>query len=346
MNQYDNYFKKIEKKVPTLQIYMECQRKDIEYQYSSTENLNQRFHSASVGKLFCSTLILMAVEEGHVRLNSKINQILDASLLENLFVYKGKDYQDQVEIIHLLNHTSGVNDYYEGKTINHPSFFKQLMKNKGHIYTPYELLDFTRSYQKAVGYPTKKFLYSDTGYLLLGLILEEVYQKSYSKILREKIIEPLELKDTALAFYDEHFDQESLAPIIFQGVDMHLEKALSCDYSGGGLQTSAKDLGIFLKGLFTHQLIQPASLKKMMDVKHSFHGIMRYGLGMIEIKFHRLVPWMRHYPSLYGGLGSLSVHAFYDPKHHDVYVINLGTPKKMRLSFQILVKMAKWFNKK
>ena len=344
MEKYHTYFKKKASKVPTLQVYMESKRKEFVYEYSSTVS-NQSFHSASIGKVFCATLIMMAVEEGLIELNTPIDNVLEASLLENLFVYKEIDYQKEVHLEMLLSHTSGVNDYFEGKTKNHPKFIERVMKEKNHLFTPYELLDFTRHYQKAVAKPEDKFLYSDTGYVLLGLILEKLYKNPYAEVLKRKIYTPLGLKNTALCFYDENFDANKLAPIIFKKTDMHLANSLSCDFAGGGLQTTAKDLALFLKGLFNGALISQDSLDLMMVSRHRFHGIMGYGLGIIEIKFHRLVPWMRGYPSLYGGLGSLSVQAFYDPLYKDVYVINLGSPSKMRLSFQMLVKMAKWLNK-
>lgn len=344
MKIYDNYFKKIEKKVPTLQIQFESKRKNMSYQYSSTSS-NQRFHSASIGKVFCATLIMMAVEENLIKKDTKIHKLLEKSLLENLFVFKGIDYKEDITVSQLLSHTSGVNDYYEGKTINHKSFITMIMEDKNHIFTPYELVDFTKKYQQAIGKPGHKFLYSDTGYVLLGLLLEKLYKKSYYQILKDKIFSPLFLKDTALCFYDDLFNKESLAPIIFKGVDMHLENSLSCDFAGGGLQTTTNDLSIFLKSLFTYKLISKSSVIFLTNPINRFHGIMKYGYGIIEIKFHRLVPWMRNYPTLYGGLGSLSVHAFYDPANDDVYIMNLGSPTKMRLSFQILVKMAKWLNK-
>lgn len=343
MNLYDQYFDKVKRKVPTIQVYMESPRKKIVYQYADTYP-DQRFHSASIGKLFCATLVFIAIEEKLCNLDTKISDFLMPSLLEDLFVYKDVDYKNEVTIKHLLNHTSGVNDYFNGKTINHHRFLKEVMSEKDHIYTPLELVDFTKKNQKAIGYPGKKFFYSDTGFVLLGLILESVYHKPYADVLKEKIFKPLGLKNTALAFYDKNYDRHSLAPLVFKREDMHLYNSLSCDYSGGGLQTTTRDLAIFLKHLFSLDLVSQASLDQMMDAQHSFHGIMRYGLGMIEIDFKRLVPWMRNYPKLYGGLGITSVHAFYDPIHKDIYIMNLGTPDTRRLSFQILVKIAKWFN--
>ncbi len=344
MTKYDQYFNRISKKIPTLQIYLESKRDQYIYQYS-THNENQSFHSASIGKVFCATVIMMAIEEEKITLDTKVVNLLEKSKLDRLFIYKTKDYQSEVTIRQLLSHTSGINDYFEGKTGKHPSFMKIVMENKSHIFTPDELLNFTREFQQAVNMPGKYFLYSDTGYVLLGLILEKLYNMSYANILKEKIYKPLGLNNTALCFYDENFDAKKLAPIIFKGVDMRLANSLSCDFAGGGLQTTAQDLALFLKGLFNGKLISKDSLRLMMEAKHSFHGIMRYGLGLIEIKFHRLVPWMRNYPSLYGGLGSLSVHAFYDPKNDDVYIMNLGDASEMRRSFMILVKMAKWLNK-
>ena len=345
MDHFDEYLNKIASKVPTLQVQLESPRHNFSYKYSSHED-NQLFHSASIGKVFCASLIMMAVENDHFTLDSQIAPLLEENFLNNLFVYKGTDYQDQVTIRHLLSHTSGVNDYFEGKTKKgHDPFLKRVMQDKDHLFKPAELVDFTRNYQEAVAKPGDKFLYSDTGYVLLGFLLERLHKKPYAAILQEKICQPLGLKDTALCFHDENFTPEKLAPILFEGTDMHLAKSLSCDYSGGGLQTTTEDLILFLQGLFEGKLVSKASVELMLECKNSFHGFMRYGLGIVEVQFQRLAFWMRNYPPLYGGLGSLSVHAFYDPKNADVYIINLGDASKMRLSFLVLARMAKWLNK-
>jgi D-alanyl-D-alanine carboxypeptidase len=71
MKIYDQYFDKVKNKVPTLQIYMESPRKNIVYQYADTYS-DQRYHSASIGKLFCATLVFMAIEEKLCSLETKI----------------------------------------------------------------------------------------------------------------------------------------------------------------------------------------------------------------------------------------------------------------------------------
>ena len=334
----DRYLKRCERDVPSLQVCVDARDGAWSYTYSSTEE-DQSFHSASVGKVFCATCVMMAVEARMATLSTPLAEILDPATLEGLFVFNGVDYKHEVTLEHLLSHTSGVNDYFEGKTVKGPRFLDRIFKHPDHPFTPSELVAFTRENQKAVGRPGQTFQYSDTGYVLLGFALETLYQRPYAEILKEKIYTPLGLENTALSFHDAAFDQRKLAPLYFKGRDMSQTKALSCDYSGGGLQTTTRDLARFLHGLFGGELITEPSLSAMMVPRHRFHGIMRYGLGMIEVRLHRVMPWKLGYPPLYGGLGSPSVHAFYDPEHKDAYIINLSDASKMRKSFMILSKL-------
>ena len=344
MKRLDTYIQKLSKKVNVLHVQLESPNQNISYTYQK-DLKKDIFHSASIGKLFCATLVMMAIDEKHIKLETKVYDILKKGMLDMLYIYKNIDYQKDVTVEMLLSHTSGVNDYFEGKTINHQPFIKMVLSNKDHLFTKEELLDFTRFHQQAVSKPGDKFLYSDTGYILLGEMLESIYQMPYEQILKTKIFNPLHMPHTKLCFYDPSFDQKDLAPLYFNGIEMSQAKSLSCDYAGGGLQTTTKDLSVFMNALFNGTLIPNDLLYKMMDVKHSFHGIMRYGLGMIEVLFHRLAPWLRGYPKLYGGLGSLSVFAFYDPKEKDTYIINLGDSRKMRIGFLLLIQMASTLKK-
>lgn len=159
------------KKAKTLQFAMNVPASGIRYSFSSTVP-NQRFHSASAGKLMTSTLIFMAIDHGKLTLETPISSILGQDLLNGLFVYQDIDYQEQVTVRHLLGHTSGVNDYYESKTFDGSTFTEDMLNNPDTLWTPQELIAYTRENQKAVGKPGEKFLYSDTGYILLGLIAD------------------------------------------------------------------------------------------------------------------------------------------------------------------------------
>ncbi|MCP3763334.1 serine hydrolase [Domibacillus sp. A3M-37] len=70
-------------------------------------------------------------------------------------------------------------------------------------WTPPELVDFTRKRQQAVGVPGQVFHYSDTGYILLGLLIEKVTGKPFHENLHERIFQPLNMNDSYLLYYSE-----------------------------------------------------------------------------------------------------------------------------------------------
>ena len=82
----------------------------------STTDSNQVFHSASVGKLATMIVVMNALERHQLSLDTPVYEVVDRDLLEGLFVYQGVDYSSQVTFRHLLAHTSGINDYFEGKS--------------------------------------------------------------------------------------------------------------------------------------------------------------------------------------------------------------------------------------
>jgi len=206
---------------------------------------------------------------------------LDAKLLEGLFIFEEKDYAKQVTVSHLLSHTSGINDYFDGESTMDPPFIDQLIADQDKFYTPLDLLTITKTYQKAISAPDDAFLYSDTGYVLLGLLSESLYHKSFYEILNEQIFRPLRMYDTTFAFYDPKFRQEDLGPVIIEGTDIRKFRSLSADFSGGGLSTTAPDLTLFLKAMHKNQLITAESLQKIAQFENHFEAGMYYGFGLM-----------------------------------------------------------------
>ena len=303
----------------------------------SSTTLNQPFHSASVGKFFTSVLIMKAINEQKISLDTTIESLLPSELLDHLFVFKDKDYRSEVTIKHLLGHTSGVNDYFESKTLDGSSFIQTVLDYPETFYTPQSLIEFTQTKQKAVGKPDDKFHYSDTGYILLGLCCERIYKKEFAQIIQDEICIPLELKDTYLCFYDERFKDHKLAPIYVNKVDVSLFTSLSCDFSGGGLHTTTQDLTRFLNALLDESMISTSSLNQMTQFNHKFRSGMHYGLGMMELHFEEFFFLFKGLPRMIGHLGVTGVHAWIDPQTKTTIVMNVGNMSHMGKSFQTLI---------
>jgi len=332
----DTQSKLITKSAPTLQVAINIPNLKLNYNFSTT-SIDQKFHSASVGKLVTSTLLFILIEQNKLSLETKISQIINDGVLDKLFVYKKVDYKNEVTIKHLLSHTSGLNGYLEGHTIDKSVFTNDLIKQPNKLYTPKDLIEFTRVHQRAVGKPGDRFFYSDTGYVLLGLIIEKITRMSFSDAIDNYIFQPLNMNNTGQCFYHKDFDPEQLAPIKFNDKNIAKFKSLSCFFSGGGLFTTTHDLTLFLKALMGHQLIKEDSLKQMEDFKYPMHRAMYYGLGLMQIRFEKFFFLLKNMPRLQGHLGILGVHAWYDKETKDTYVINVGSNKDMIRSFQYLI---------
>lgn len=328
--------KVVSKSAPTLQVAVNIPSLKLNYNFSTT-TIDQKFHSASVGKLVTSTLIFMLIEQNRIKLDTKINEILETDILDKLFVFRKVDYKNEVTIKHLLNNTSGINDYLEGQTIDKTKFMDEIIANPNKLYTPHDLINFTKKHQKTVAKPGDKFLYSNTGYVLLGLIIEKITRMSFSNALDNYIFIPLNMTNTGQSFYNKDFESNDLAPIHINNVEVSKFKSLSCFYSGGGLFTTTNDLTIFLQAFMGHKLIKENSIKQMEEFNHPIHRAMMYGLGLMEIKFEKFFFLLKFMPKLQGHLGILGVHAWYNKDNKDVYVLNVGSTKEMVKSFQYLI---------
>jgi len=334
-----------QRKMPTLQVEVTSDDLAINHQYSSTK-LNQKYHSASVGKVAAAVMVMKACEVSLIKLDEPIVRFFEPGFLDQLFVYQGKDYQHEVTMYHLLTHTSGVNDYFEGNLKGRKSFLSSLMEHKDDFFDPRDLIDLTRKHQRALSRPGQKYKYSDTGFLLIGLLLEHIYQMPLHEIYQVHLFNPLQMNDTTLIGYSPDYDAQLMAPLIFKGVDIHTYRVLSFDFSGGGLCTTTQDLTLFLKALFNEKIISSDSLKQMQSFKHVFHLGLYYGLGMIEVRFSKLFFLLKDYPNLQGGLGVSAAHAWIDPVTKDTYVINMGDLKCMGLSFRLLIDLVTYVKRR
>lgn len=328
--------------VKTLQFAMHLPSQGVNYTYSSSGQLDQRFHSASVGKLLTATLVFMAIEEGKISLDTRVQSVLGKERLTGLYVIDGQDYRGQVTVGHLLGHTSGINDYYawDGES----TFVDKIIKYPTVFWRPDDLLDYTREHQKPVGRPGQKFFYSDTGYVLLGLLVEAIFGAPFHQLLGERIFTPCQMTETTMAFYGEGFDAERLAPLYLNGTDIHLFRSLSCDFSGGGLSTTAGDLIKFLTCLYQRELLSQESLKQMANFKHRYRQGLHYGLGMMEVRFKEFFFLLKGLANLQGHWGVTGVHACYNPLTGDSFALNVGNSADMARSFRLLIKILQLIN--
>ena len=302
-------------------------------------NSQSQFHAASVGKTFTVTIIGILENRGVLSYSDKIKTILDEKTLQGLFVYEETDYSHIVTIEQLLSNTSGAADYFEGPVTKGKPIIEMLETDPNYLWTPQALVNFTRENQQAVGKPGEQMHYSDTGYILLGFIIEAVTGKTYDQVLTESIVKPLKLTNTYL-LYNSRKNEVSDGEIMdlnLNGINLVGTNALSIDWTGGGIVTTTDDLLTFYKALNEGDLVQKHTLEKMTDFQHKYLKGVYYGSGMMQFRFRDFSPLLSGMSNIHGGVGASSSFMLYD-SNNDTYIIgNSGSLDIMGKSVQQLI---------
>jgi CubicO group peptidase (beta-lactamase class C family) len=221
-------------------------------------NASQPYYVASVGKLFTSVLIGILSEKNKVSYEDKINKYLDNDLLHNLHVYKGKDYSNQITIKNLLNHTSGLHDYFGDKPKQRKSMLDIILDEPSRFWSPPEVVQWSKENLKSHFPPGEGFHYSDTGYHILGLIIERITSIAFYEALKQYIFNPLGMNQSYLIGYSEPSGNSNypIADIFVGDTNVTQYRSLSVDYAGGGIVATSEDLLRFMKAIVKSEIIK------------------------------------------------------------------------------------------
>lgn len=305
--------------------------------------IDSRYHSASVGKTMLATVYGQLVDEGRVSLDDPVANWIDDETLTGLFTVEGTDHAKTVTLSQLLSHTSGIADYFEGPVISGAPLLAQISENPDVTFTPTDLLAYSRDRQQPVGAPGAQFSYSDTGYILLGLALEQIENKPYEQILDERLFDPLGMSDSALM--TEFGGPRSILSITIDSIDLSDRNALSVDWAGGGVVTTMNDLLIFSRALHEGELVSAEYLAAMMNFESEMEPGIRYGKGMMQFRFAELSPLLFSMTDVEGAVGATGTFALYDPSNENYYIANFGSLNYSQKAIEQLVEIRLLFDR-
>ncbi len=227
-----------------------------------------RFRLGSITKQFTSMLIMQLVAEGKIKLDGKLSDYLP---------YYRKDTGDQITIEMLLTHTSGIPSY-----TSRPDFFEKVSK------TFYQPDAFVKEYCSGdlEFAPREKFLYNNSGYFILGAIIEKVTGHSYEAVLTSRILQPLGMKHSG---YDWH---QSIIEKRASGYDKTttgFKNApwldMSLPYAAGSLYATVEDLFIWDQALRTEKLLPKTYMDEIFKGRvDAFGGQYAYGWAVDKKK--------------------------------------------------------------
>lgn len=241
---------------------------------------DQTFRIASVTKTFVAATILRLWEDNEIHLDDPIVKYI--SPIHTDLLKEGGYKPEAITIRQLLTHTSGLADHTSSS-----KFSYEFLKTR-HIWTRTEQINDLVKYTQPVDDAGIQFKYSDTGYILLGEIIEHITGNS----LGEAIIEQLQLKKLGINnTYIEDFEGDFSGKRIHQYIDnndtYHFHP--SFDYfGGGGLLSTTTDLSRFFHSLFNHKVFKhKETLDTMLaPVQLEEEPDMDYRMGIWKIEIH------------------------------------------------------------
>ena len=244
-----------------------------------------RFRIGSVTKTFTATVILQLAGENRLNLDDSIEKWLPD-------VIQGNGYDaKQITIRQMLNHTSGIAEYSRSKEAD--------FTNTKRLYTAEELVKIGISAPPDFA-PGKGWSYSNTGYVLLGMLIEKVTGNNYAEEIENRIIEPLELSNTFLPGNSSIIPgNKNARGYVQQEEGSELKDVTyfnpSIASSAGDMISTADDLNKFFSYLLGGKLLKEKQLNQMFTtVPAGRGGINGYGLGIFEIKLPNGVPIWGH----------------------------------------------------
>jgi D-alanyl-D-alanine carboxypeptidase len=224
--------------------------------------INQPILIASNTKTFVAVTILRLSEENQLLLTATIDDYLSErtkSLLNN----GGYDIKS-IQIAHLLSHTSGINNY-----VDSPEFKDKIRSNPKYKWTREEQIELGVLKMNKLGNAGEKYKYSDTNYLLLCEIIEEVTKLKYYIAIRKLIdFKKHGLNETWFASLEDA--PKGIIPLAHQyvgswGVNSYkLDKSFDL-YGGGGLASTSENLAVFFYKLFNKTIFNtPQTINSML----------------------------------------------------------------------------------
>lgn len=219
-----------------------------------------KYRIGSITKTFTAVLILQLVEEGKLKLDDTLDKF-----------YPEIPNAKKITIAQMLNHRSGIHNF----TSDRQYFRSYYRRPQTHEQMVAVIAKTAPDFE-----PGTKMNYSNSGYLLLGYIVEKLSGKSYADVLKEKITSKLNLSDTYYGGKINGANGESGSFDFLRGNwKMLSETDMSVSGGAGAIVSTPTDLTKFIAGLFDGKLVSQNSLASMKTMTDG------YGLGMFQIPF-------------------------------------------------------------
>lgn len=228
-------------------------------EWNTPNSASTKFRIGSITKQFTAMLVLQLKQEGKLNLQAKISDYLP---------WYRKDTGNKITIQQLLTHTSGIPNYTAQASVMNDIAV--------HNYSPQEIAEKFCSGELEFESGTK-FSYDNSGYFLLGVIIEEITKKTFEENLRKRIFEPLGMKNSGIDKLSSLLQNRAAGyEYEFEGYEnTGLINMASAIFSAGAIYSTVEDLNLWENALFGDRLLSKEN-KNLMFTPH----LGNYGYGL------------------------------------------------------------------
>lgn len=246
-------------------------------------NIYTSFAIASGSKLFTATAICQLVERGLLSFQTKVNDCFKVPL---------PNVDDNVMIHHLLTHTSGINDYFDEEVMDD---FEDLWKETP-MYTLDEPKDFLPLFQdgQMKFNPGEKFHYNNAAFIILGLVVEELSEESFTDYIEKNIFKKCDMDDSGYFSLDALPKNTALGYIDYNdgGWKTNIYATPIVGAPDGGAYVTAPDMIKFWEGLINGKLFSKAMTHSVLTPHVHVKDNTYYGYGIwMEKKRNEIVKY-------------------------------------------------------
>ncbi len=289
-------------------------------------NEGSRLLSGSTGKTFVAAIIMQLISEDKLSLDDHISTWFSA---EDWFSYLPN--HEDLTLKHLMQHQSGLERY-----VFSPEFAREVHEDPDRVWKPVELLEYV-FHKEPLFSPGEKFAYSDTNYILVGMIIEKVEGQDYYSVLNKRILEPLQLGDIvptnsrrierlAQGYMGDEGILGFSGTLLESGVSQY---NLQFEWTGGGLAFPTMAYAKWLKLLFEGHAFDMQKVRpQYMQTVDSPEIGGKYGIGFQQLNLPDLGDGFGH-SGFFPGYFTIGM---YFPDHNIAVALQVNTTEQTKLS--------------
>ncbi|MFC7826111.1 serine hydrolase domain-containing protein [Streptomyces sp. NPDC057375] len=238
-----------------------------------------RYRVGSITKTFVATVVLQLEAEGRLSLDDTVDEWLPGVVEGN------GNHGDRITLRQLLNHTSGIYNYTADEEFARTHFARDgFLEHRYDTVTPRQLVAIATAHEPDFA-PGTDWRYSNTNYILAGMVIEEATGRPYAEEVRRRIIDPLKLRATSVPGTRVSLPRPSsraYSKLAESGPTYDVTRLNpSMAGSAGEMISDSADLNRFYTALLRGRLLPAKQLAEMTTTVPAMPGA-SYGLGLIK----------------------------------------------------------------